>query len=67
MDYSTKITKRLVKECMTDVGKIMVDWRDAPRNKRKKNRYWKIQINKVRTNNKLSITISWHKIIIRGN
>lgn len=36
MDYSTKVTTKLVKQAMKDVAKVVVDWREAPRNKRKK-------------------------------
>lgn len=32
MDYSTKITKRLVKKAMKDIAKVVIDWREAPRN-----------------------------------
>lgn len=32
MDYSTKVTTRLVKSAMRDVAKVMVDWKDASRN-----------------------------------
>jgi tubulin monoglycylase TTLL3/8 len=32
MDYSTKVTTRLVKMVMKDTAKVIVDWRDAPRN-----------------------------------
>jgi len=32
MDYSTKVTTKLVKMVMKDTAKVIVDWRDAPRN-----------------------------------
>jgi tubulin monoglycylase TTLL3/8 len=32
MDYSTKVTTRMVKAVMRDTAKVLVDWRDAPKN-----------------------------------
>ena len=32
MDYSTKVTTRLVNMVMIDTAKVRVDWRDAPSN-----------------------------------
>ena len=29
MDYSTKITKKLVKMVLKDTAKVIIDWRDA--------------------------------------
>jgi hypothetical protein len=29
MEYSTKITKRLVKSVMKDTAKVLVDWKEA--------------------------------------
>ena len=31
MDYSTKVTKRLVKMVMKDTAKVLIDWKDADR------------------------------------
>jgi len=31
MDYSTKVTTRLVKMVLKDTAKVIVDWREAPR------------------------------------
>ena len=31
MDYSTKVTTRLVKIVLKDTAKVIVDWKDAPR------------------------------------
>ena len=36
MEYSTKITKKLVKSVMKDTAKVIVDWKDASRKKKKK-------------------------------
>lgn len=36
MEYSTKITKKLVKSVLKDTAKVIVDWKDAPRKKKKK-------------------------------
>ena len=32
MEYSTKVTKRLVKSVMKDTAKVIYDWREAPKN-----------------------------------
>ena len=32
MYYSTKVTTKLVKMVLKDTAKVIVDWRDAPRN-----------------------------------
>lgn len=51
MDYSTKVTTRLVKIVLKDTAKVIVDWKDAPRKvlliniEKKKNRYWAFLIN----------------------
>jgi tubulin monoglycylase TTLL3/8 len=31
MDYSTKVTTRLVKQVLKDTAKVIVDWKDASR------------------------------------
>ena len=31
MEYSTKITKKLVKSVMKDTAKVLVDWKEAPK------------------------------------
>jgi tubulin monoglycylase TTLL3/8 len=36
MDYSTKVTTRLVKQVLKDTAKVIVDWKDASRKKKKK-------------------------------
>jgi tubulin monoglycylase TTLL3/8 len=32
MDYSTKVTTKMVKAVMRDTAKVIVDWRDSPKN-----------------------------------
>jgi tubulin monoglycylase TTLL3/8 len=32
MEYSTKITERMVKNVMMDTAKVIVDWREASKN-----------------------------------
>jgi len=34
MDYSTKVTTKLVKMVMKDTAKVIVDWQNGPRNVR---------------------------------
>ena len=36
MDFSTHITTRLVKMCLDDIVKVVVDYNDAPKKERKK-------------------------------
>ena len=31
MDYSTKVTTKLVKMVLKDTAKVIVDWREAPK------------------------------------
>jgi len=48
MDYSTKVTTKLVKMVLKDTAKVIVDWKEASRKvillnlEKKKNRYWRL-------------------------
>ena len=35
MDYSTHVTTKLVKECLHDIVKVIVDYADAPKKDKK--------------------------------
>jgi hypothetical protein len=70
MDYSTKVTTRLVKQVLKDTAKVIVDWKDASRkvlfqlfSEKKKSRHWFVPTYQIRTVYQLLVTAGRHQVV----
>ena len=66
MDYSTKVTTRLVKMVLKDTAKVIVDWSEAPRKvlrfyiEKKKSRYRTFSTYQIGIVHQLLTVTSWN-------